>query len=101
MQHPQNLQEKRSTVQQGNIPFKDEKTKTPLMKSTRLFCGVSDSYSGSTGGLVFPLTSAIYRNSDSNPVLDVCLRLGPPWLNCGFSLAPTVCMLRALFIVSS
>ena len=47
------------------------------------------------------LTCAIYANPDLNPVPDVCLRLRPTWLGCGFSLVPTVCMLRALFIVSS
>ena len=32
---------------------------------------------------------------------DVCLWLGPLWLNWAFSLALTVCELRAIFFVSS
>ena len=85
-------------VQQGKIPLKDEQTQTPMIKSTRLdcFCGVSDSFSGSTGGLVFPLADLcnLYaprlKSLIGGSVSDVCLRLDPPWLKCGFSLAATV-----------
>ena len=42
-------------VQQGKIPVKDEKTQASMVNQKDCLCGVSDSYSGSTGGLVFPL----------------------------------------------
>ena len=34
-------------------------------------------------------------------VADVCHWLDPPWLNWGFTLALTLCELRALFFISS
>ena len=41
-------------VQQGKIQVKDEKTQTQWRDQQYCFCGVKDSYSGNTGGLVFP-----------------------------------------------
>ena len=47
--------------------------------------------------------NSVYHNDCSKFVDDkkICQRLGTPWLNWRFSLALTVCMLRALFFVSS
>ena len=41
------------------------------------------------------------RLSYFKPETDVCVWLGPPWVSCVFSLALTVCELKALVFVSS